>query len=206
MPIIERKPEHAFRRFHKHVNKLVTAVLPIPGHIRLAWTSSGVNVATLEFVRGDGVGTALPLSTRFGTLYLTLYQALEATPEVTRYRLQTREYSYRVLDQEDPRSNAVLRWEYVADAPPTGFCRHHVQVTTGVGLGSGVFDMNRNHAPSGWVTIEEILRFVIIDLGVRPRTNNWPAVLASSERAFYEEFTSKRYLPPQLRLLPGGRR
>lgn len=203
MPIIERKPDAAFRRFHKIVNKLLTATLPIPGHIRLAWTGAGTR-ATVEFVRGDGIGTALPLTTRYGQLYLTLLQVVEAEAELTRYRLRTKEYSYRLLDQDDPRADSIIRWEYVSDAPPAGFCRHHIQATTGVRLGGSVFDMNRAHAPSGWVTIEELIRFVIVDLGVLPRTRSWPEVLAASEREFYEVLTSKRYRPQHLRLLPGG--
>jgi hypothetical protein len=65
--------------------------------------------------------------------------------------------------------------------------------------------MNRAHAPSGWVTIEELLRFLIVDLGVVPVTRNWPQVIADSEKRFYEEFTSKRYRPPRLRLINGGK-
>ena len=127
MPIVERKPEQAFRRFFKHINKLVTATIPIPPHVRLAWTSRG-SLATMEVVRGDGIGTAL--TTRFGSLYMTLNQVLETEPELRRFRLKTKEYSYRILDQDDPRANAIIRWEYVSDAAPGGFCRHHVQIRT----------------------------------------------------------------------------
>jgi len=204
MPIIERKPAQAFKRFHKHINKLVVTVLPIPAHVRLAWTGRE-RTATMEFVRGDGIGTALPLTTRYGPLYLTMLQVLETEPELARFRLKTKEYSYRVLDQDDPRANAILRWEYVSDAAPDGFCRHHLQIRTGIGVGAGVHDLNRSHTPTGWVTIEELLRSLIVDFGVLPKTRNWPEVLAASEKAFYEEFTSKRYRAPRLRLLPGGR-
>jgi hypothetical protein len=166
----------------------------------------GGGLAALEFVRGDGIATPLPLTTRFGTLYLTLVQILETEAELTKFRLKTKEYSYRILDTNDPRANAILRWEYVSDAPPDGFCRHHVQINTGVGLSGGLLDMNRAHSPSGWVTIEELLRFIIVDLGVVPVTRNWPEVIEASEKRFYEEFTSKRYHPPRLRLLPGGKK
>jgi hypothetical protein len=205
VPIIERKPEQAFKRFHRHINRLVVSTIPVPAPVRLAWTSKGGNTAYLEFVRGDGISTPLPLTTRFGTLYLTLLQILEVEPELTKFRLKTKEYSYRLLDVDDPRANAILRWEYVSAVPPGGFCRHHVQINTGVGLSGGLLDMNRAHAPSGWVTIEELLRFIIVDLGVVPVTRNWPQVIEESEKRFYEEFTSKRYHPPRLRLLHGGK-
>jgi hypothetical protein len=202
VPIIERKPAAAFRRFHKHIAWLIGATLPVPQHMRLAWASKGDNaLATLEFVRGDGIGTAVPLATRFGRLYLTLLQILEVEREVTRYRLKTKEYSYRLLDQSDPRADAILRWEYQSDVAGHGFCRHHVQVRTGVGLVGEVLDLNRCHMPSGWVTIEELIRFLIHDLEVQPLTKEWPAILAESERKFYEEFTGKRYRAARLRLM-----
>jgi hypothetical protein len=204
MPIIERKPDQAFKRFHQHINKLFVSTIRLPPPVRLAWTSKG-GLGYLEFVRGDGIGTALPLTTKFGQLYLTLLQVLETEPELKRFRLKTKEYSYRLLDRDDPRANAIIRWEYTSIAPQHGYCRHHVQVKTGVGLRDGILDMNRAHSPTGWVTIEELIRFLIVDLGVLPRTNNWPEVIAASEKKFYEDFTSKRYLPPRLRLLPGGR-
>jgi hypothetical protein len=206
VPIIERKPEEAFKRFHRHINRLITSTIRVEPPVRLAWTSKGDRtIASLEFVRGDGIATPLPLETRFGRLYLTLLQIMEAEPELRKFRLKTKEYSYRLLDSADPRSNAVLRWEYVSDAAPDGFCRHHVQVNTGVGFSGGLLDMNRAHAPSGWVTIEELLRFLIVDLGVVPVTRSWAQVLADSERRFYEEFTSKRYRAPAFRVLPGGK-
>jgi hypothetical protein len=50
------------------------------------------------------------------------------------------------------------------------------------------------HLPSGWVTMEEVIRFLIVELGMKPPCGaSWPAVLEESEAAFYEKFTSKRY-------------
>ncbi len=48
--------------------------------------------------------------------------------------------------------------------------------------------------PTGWVTIEEVIRFLIVDLELKPPCgDDWPSTLAESERAFFEEFASKRY-------------
>jgi hypothetical protein len=66
-------------------------------------------------------------------------------------------------------------------------------VASTVTLGGGNIDLNRAHAPSGWVTIEEILRFLIHDLGVTPVDDGWPVALEESEQEFFENFTSKRY-------------
>jgi hypothetical protein len=44
--------------------------------------------------------------------------------------------------------------------------------------------------PTGWVTIEEVLRFLITDLDVIPPCDNaWAGKLGASEKEFYVNFT-----------------
>jgi hypothetical protein len=194
MPIIERKPAKAFNRFRDHLRHLVVKTIPVPGHLRLDVTVTG-NTGTLEFVRGDGVASSVPLQTDYGEVYLTLTQLLEAVREGRKYRLTTRGYAYRLLNSAEPTSDAVIRWEYVSGADRDKWCRHHVQIGVAVALGNGAIDLNRKHAPSGWITIEELIRFLIHDLGVTPIDDHWPQALEDSERHFFENFTGKRYKP-----------
>ena len=42
--------------------------------------------------------------------------------------------------------------------------------------------LNELHLPTGWVPIEEVLRFCIDDLGVRPLSPGWHETLAASAR------------------------
>jgi hypothetical protein len=176
------------------MRRLVVRTIPVPGHIRLEVTFTGTT-GTLEFVRGNGVATAVPLDTDYGRVYMTLTQLLEAVRDGRKYRLTTKGYAYRLLNSSEPTSDAVVRWEYVSDADRDKWCRHHVQVAVAVALGNGAIDLNRKHAPSGWITIEELIRFLIHDLGVTPVDDQWPAALEESEREFFENFTSKRYKP-----------
>jgi hypothetical protein len=46
------------------------------------------------------------------------------------------------------------------------------------------------------VTIEELIRLLIHELGVVSPATDWPAILMESERKFFEDFTGKRYKPP----------
>jgi hypothetical protein len=48
------------------------------------------------------------------------------------------------------------------------------------------------------VTIEEVIRFLIVDLGISPPcgADAWARLLEESERRFFEDFTGKRYTPP----------
>jgi hypothetical protein len=49
--------------------------------------------------------------------------------------------------------------------------------------------MNNLHLPTGFVALEEVLRFCIVDLGVNPLSDEWNGVLEESYRLFKTEFT-----------------
>jgi hypothetical protein len=209
MPIESRKPEEAFQRFQEHIGKLFTQTLPVPAHIRLRWLSKGGLRATLEFIRGNGVASCLPLDAEYGALFLAVRQNLEVERVDGKYRLKTIGYSYRLLDEDHPTADAAIRWEYQGDQSAThGHCRHHVQFPAKVTLKALestdlVLDLNRSHTPTGFVTIEELIRFTIVELGTKPVGKNWPEILGESERRFYEDFTTQRYRRQGFLRLPG---
>lgn len=152
----------------------------------------------LEFgTLAQGRVAGVPLETRFGRLYFYLSQQLEAVLESDGwYRLSTRKYWYRIQPVSSPNEQAHFRWEYESPGKHDGHPRHHIQLRSDVQLDGHVLDLNKLHVPTGWVTIEEIIRFLIVDLGVKPAGDDWPERLRKSERSFYEDFTVKRYKPP----------
>ncbi len=56
----------------------------------------------------------------------------------------------------------------------------------------GTLDLNKIHTPTGWVTIEELVRFLISELRVKPVSSKWAEIVAASEMRFREEFTAAR--------------
>jgi hypothetical protein len=100
---------------------------------------------------------------------LFLGQTLSAT-QVTprRFRLATMAYTYSLTPSGGP--EPVLRWEYVRHWPDphARWCRHHLQGDIRVPLGVEEVTLNDVHAPTGYVTVEEIIRFCLSDLGVSP--------------------------------------
>jgi hypothetical protein len=188
MPILGRTPEECFKRFRAHVAKLVAATLPTES-VPVLYEGRGPH-RVLSF--RSGACTTIPLRTRFGLLHFYIGQSLKAVKEGEEYRLETHEYWYRLQVEAGTDQNAFLRWEYkkslVADEP--NYCRNHIQIAATT---SGI-DLKKVHIPSGWTTMEEVIRFLIMDLGVKPPCgDNWPKKLADSEKAFFTEFTSKRY-------------
>jgi hypothetical protein len=139
---------------------------------------------------------AASINTRFGQLHVYLAQALRAVGERNgQCRLETGKYWYRLQRTSDTSDEALFRWEYdrshdpKTSKPP----RHHAHAPARIEAGGISLDLNKLHIPTGWVTIEEVIRFLITELGHRPPCGNgWPAVLAESEEAFFEKFTGKR--------------
>jgi hypothetical protein len=148
---------------------------------------------TLSFREGE-LPVAVPIRTTFGRLFFYLGQALEAVQEDGTFRLRTRQYWYRLQPSPNLNEKALLRWEYNTETPRDAHCRNHAQMRTTLPFGTGSLSLDDAHMPTGWVTMEEVIRFLIVDLGHAPPCGSaWPDVLEESERAFYEEFTGKRY-------------
>ncbi len=189
MPIVERSPGDCFERFREYVAPLVAATLPTQTPVVVRVASDSDDRATLSFVQAP-----VALATNVGVLHLDLVQLLGTEREAKhKYRLHTLKYWYRL--QETREGDGLIRWEYNPGALPK--CRHHIQLASArLPVADGELDLNRLHLPTGWVTIEEVIRFLITDMAVKPPCGDeWQNRLKGGERRFYEEFTGKRYKP-----------
>ena len=54
--------------------------------------------------------------------------------------------------------------------------------------------LNDLHLPTGFTTIEEVLRFCIVDLGVTPLSDEWDRVLTDSYEKFKGDFAPRGQL------------
>jgi len=88
--------------------------------------------------------------------------------EHERVQLRTRSYRYSIMPQGA--TEPLFRWEYER-FPSAGsyWCQHHLQgpIDLDVGRGSTI-SLNDLHLPTGPVPIEDVIRFLIVDLGVPP--------------------------------------
>lgn len=194
MPITGRDPAECFRRFEEHVRELVAATVTARYPVQRRYVK-GTPRMTLSFMEERPI--AVPLKTRFGRLYFYLGQALEAVEEDGRFRLRTCNYWYRIQEGPELTRKALLRWEYDTGTPRDSHCRHHAHLPLELRLTDGTLDLDKAHLPTGWVTMEEVIRFLIVELGTKPPCGpDWPNVLERSEAAFFERFTGKRHKPP----------
>jgi hypothetical protein len=197
VPITARTAKQCFDQFVDHLRVLVAKTLTTAHQLRVV-VRDGETMAKLSFHQGlDPI--AIPLRTRdHGKVHFYVGQLLRVHPEGKKFRLSTHAYWYRLQHAPDLKAQAAIRWEYERElASGKLHCRHHLQQSAELSLGTGRLDLNKAHVPTGWVTIEEVIRFLIVELGVKPPCGSgWSRVLAESERAFYEDFTSKVYWPP----------
>ena len=185
MPLSARTPREAFRVFQDHVNGILNKVLT---RYRLEFFVSTAtrDQATLAFFDRRRVAVAVPLAPSPWYLYLGL--ELKAVAEEQGYGLQALKYAYRIQRTPSLEEEAEVRFEYVSPEmdPSASWCRHHIQFHRDYHEVRSDFSPSKLHIPTGWVTIENVIRFLITDLGVSPLTEEWDEELRRSEEQFRE--------------------
>lgn len=176
---LARTPREAFRTFQNNVNSILNKVLT---RYRLEFfvRTAAQDQATLAFFdrRRVAVAVSLPPS----PWYLHLGLEVRAVPEEKGYGLQILKYAYRIQRPPSIQDEAEVRFEYVSPLidPDFRYNRHHVQFHRDSWSGSPDFSLSKLHIPTGGVTIEDVIRFLIVDLGVPPLTEQWEEELRRS--------------------------
>lgn len=183
MPLPARTPRDAFCALQGHVNGILNKVLT---RYRLEFfvRTAARDQATLAFFDRRRVAVAVSLPPSLWYLYLGL--ELKAVPEEKGYGLQALKYAYRIQRTPSLEEEAEVRFEYVSPEmdPSASWCRHHVQFHRDYQDVRDGFSPNKLHIPTSWVTIEDVIRFLISDLGVPPLIETWDEELKKSEKQF----------------------
>ncbi len=176
MPIVAPSVWSAARRFCEHLNEVLATTVT---QTRLVPVRSRARDIDIEITfRHEGHPIKASLVTRFGPLRLYLGQVCDGiSRQDGTVQLRTIRYRYTLGagDEDDP----IFRWEY-GPQPPGLYSRHHLQGAVPLQIGRYPLSLNDLHLPTGYVAVEEILRFCISDLGVRPRSGEWNRILSES--------------------------
>ncbi len=181
MPILTRTPREVFQTVQDHFNRTLNTVLT---HYRLEFTVRHAKQlrTLLHFESSQNDAVAIPLPSSPWRLYLSF--GLQAAPEGRSYTLRVLQYAHRIQQTASVDDEAEVRFEYVSPMidPKFSYSRHHVQFHRDSRSASSDFSLSKFHIPTGGVTIEHVLRFLIADLGVPPLTERWEEELRESER------------------------
>lgn len=200
MPIYGGSLEEVARTFQRHLNALFNKTItrtPIR-----PWFAQGdvdgeiKQVTVFGFQRpGGGAGSA-ELRTRYGPMQLYIGQTCDTVQEPGQSQLRLRTIAYAYSLQPVAMSDRIVRWEYVR-YPGEGsrWSRHHVQGPITFDIlddrdQTWPVDLNDWHLPTGWVPIEEVVRFCLHDLGARALSEpeEWHQALIESYEAFWTRF------------------
>jgi hypothetical protein len=143
----------------------VTGPSPVGGPNKLALTSEPARIR-LRRTSGD-------------PLYLTATQNFHFEPDPNyagEWKVKTDAYAYHLLISEDE-AGQFFSWHWHPDDKPG--C--HVHVGPRQGKTRALY---RLHVPSGRVAFEEVLRFLIDEMDVRPVRQDWEAILSDSQARF----------------------
>lgn len=122
--------------------------------------------------------------------YLLIFQRLCLRRE--QKFLTTREYRYVYQSSESP-NDWIFRFEY--EREPEGdnpYPRAHIHLNACPTTYSGAKEFDKLHLPTGRVTLEDILRHLVIEHAVQPVSPNWEQKLKQTEAAF-REIQRKRF-------------
>lgn len=180
-----KTPEEAFRNVQDQFNAVLNKVLT---EYRLQLLISGPRrtKAVLAFLDRHRQPIGVPL--RGSSWFLSLKQEFQAIPERQGYRLHVLQYAYRLQQTSSVVEEAEVRFEYVSPLAQSDFPynRHHVQFHRDSRSASSDFSLSKFHIPTGGVTLAQVTRFLIADVGVPPLTGQWEEELQASEERMRE--------------------
>lgn len=175
-------PEEIFTKFRDHLNDLLHHTVTQAPLVQIVRGDR----AFLEF-RLDGDSAAVAVGR--GGWHLFLGQTLEAKKiKPKNYKLRTIAYAYKIALGPARTDDWLIRWEYNARElhPDALHPRHHCHLSTELVFGRRTLNLDRLHITTGWVTIEEVVRFLIHELSIKALRPDWDARLRASEAKFRE--------------------
>jgi hypothetical protein len=204
MAITGRSFEDAARKFTDHLNGVLCKTLT---QTRLqAVPVKGTPCVNIGF-RQAGHPEEACFNSDYGWLSLSLTQNCDSIIDKDgKHELRTVAYWYYLYGGN---GTSLMRWEFKRLYPtragweknqgkpekdwvePKYYARHHVQGDLPLELNGQTVSLNNLHAPTGYVPIEDIVRFCIEDLGAKfkDRQDNWHGTLLDSYRLFCQDFT-----------------
>lgn len=109
------------------------------------------------------------------------------------WRVTTRAYEYRILDSQEEEL-LVYHWQPEGVARGPDYPHVHVSATVSARVSADArqsFPLDKRHVPTGRVSLEAVVRFLIAEWGIAYRHRNWVARLNRTEDVFRREMTQR---------------
>lgn len=110
-------------------------------------------------------------TSRIRLAFYQYYRVVETEVPRIQWMVVEEGYEYRILDS-DGREIIVYHWHPVEHNP---IAFHHLHIEHGAQVGRE--ELQTAHLPTGYVSVADILRLLIVDFRVPSRRDDWESVL-----------------------------
>lgn len=163
-----RTEPEAAQNFHEALQTAVScitdSIISIRGGYHVSVRPHRLTLGPDEFVRLGGEG-------RLSLSVILFYRIIESSDPGAQWRIITTTYFYTFADDA---SQEVIAYHWHPNG--RGFVNYpHLHMEAGAQVGRS--DIASAHLPTGWVTLNDVIRLAITELGVTPRREDWRDVL-----------------------------
>jgi hypothetical protein len=121
-------------------------------------------------------------------LRLFVAQTVQVIEGEDQLRCQTESYTYR-LQTSETRDSSLIRWEYFREPPRADYPYPLAHVHVDARLHGLDQPIDHLHIPTARVGLELVIWHLIAEWGVKPKTDDWMAILRESIERFHERRT-----------------
>ena len=174
------------QELRSHIAGLLNSTLTdAPVSITFVHRSARQLEATISLGGRADIAPAVPLRQKPLHLFLAQNVVVRHEEKESVWRLKTLQYSYRIQGGPSLDAEWYFRFEYKSrEIEDSLHPRHHVHLPVSLECGTTRVNLSRVHIPTGWVPLEEVIRFLIEELGVKAKTRDWDSILRKSEEKF----------------------
>ena len=179
-------PDKIIKEFRQYIASLLNSTVTDAPVSEVIMEKSPIRwEARISLGGKTGDPRAIPLKP--APWHLALSQKIAVVRDRRRnWSLRTLQYSYRIQGGPDLRSGWYFRFEYKSREVLSALHpRSHLHLPVSLDCGTRRMDLSRVHIPTGPVTLEEIIRFLIQELGVKAKAKDWDSALRISEKKFW---------------------
>lgn len=173
MRVPARSPRQAHRRYLRFLQQSLSCVSPA---VWVTGPRPSGQEGELALTTSDD---PIALRREANPLFLSAGQHFRIVPDERfdgEWKVRTEGYAYRAA-LSDETGDFILAWHWHPDTRPDP----HLHIGA---AHPDVSDLPKLHVPTGRVSFEEVVRFLVTELGVSPMRNDWEETLAETEARF----------------------
>ncbi len=164
--------DHLNRVLNLTVSDARLSVSPVTGD------GDGETFQLERIVEGEDV----PLELYRSTARLSVQQVVVVKDR----RCKTKSYEYR-YQADESRKSWLMRWDYSRERPrpvyPYGLSHMHIRATLPNETPIDAHPVDHHHIPCPRTPLEEIIRYLIAERGVKSKSKDWEAIIEGSAKA-----------------------